>query len=200
MGYPHCFPSQYPVSIPLRHSTGASDADCHFSATICSIFKTIELKTITQTNDPTWDGTNLSIWSSAELSIGILISSLPPLRKAFDNMFQKILPSTMTGSKTPQLNYGYGNSTHGNHVRLDTYENNRRTRKSVHPGDSVLDNDSDSERAILEEGDGKGMGIVKTTKVIVEEAEEKDSQSSSLHRTREWDTSNDLERGDHHAR
>lgn len=165
---------------------------------MCSIFKTIELKTITQTSDPTWDGINLAVWSSAELSIGILIASLPPLRKAFDNMFQKILPSTMTGSKTPKLNYGYGNSTHGNHVRLDTYENNRRTRKSMHQGDSILDNDSDSERAILEDAEGKGAGIIKTTKVSVTEAEGTDSRKTSDQTSREWELSNDIERG--HAR
>jgi hypothetical protein len=106
----------------------------------------------------------------------------------------------MTGSKTPKLNYGYGHSTHGNHVRLDTYENNRRTRKSMHQGDSILDNDSDSERAILEDAEGKGAGIVKTTKVTVTEAEETDSRKASDQRSREWESSNDIERGDLHAR
>jgi RNase adaptor protein for sRNA GlmZ degradation len=106
----------------------------------------------------------------------------------------------MTGSKTPKLNYGYGNSTHGNHIRLDTYENNRRAHKSVHQGDSILDNDSDSERAILEDAEGKGAGIVKTTKVSVTEADDIESPKTSQQRSREWEASNDTERGEHHAR
>jgi hypothetical protein len=143
-----------------------------YRATICSIFKTIELKTITYTQDPTWEGVNLGLWSAAELSIGILIASLPPLRKAFDRLFRKILPSTMTRSKTPNTHYGYGHTTNGNHVRLDTYERNRRTIKSTRPGEPSRDGDSDSERAILEDEGGKGAGIVKTTRVtVVGEAE-----------------------------
>ncbi|KAJ4357101.1 hypothetical protein N0V95_002757 [Ascochyta clinopodiicola] len=158
-------------------------------ATICSIFKTIELKTITETSDPTWSGVNLTIWSSAELSIGILIASLPPLRKAFDHLFQKILPSTLANTKTPNSAYGYGRSTNGNHIRLDTYENNKR-HKSVHPGESMLDGDSDSERAILEDEGGKGVGIMKTTKVTVLEENEgpsqKASQESLQKRSHDW--------------
>ncbi|KAF2622398.1 hypothetical protein BU25DRAFT_402772 [Macroventuria anomochaeta] len=168
-------------------------------ATICSIFKTIELKTITETRDPTWSGVNLGIWSSAELSIGILIASLPPLRKAFDNLFQKILPSTLTPSKTPNSQYGYGRSTNGNHIRLDTYENNKRlhksTHKSVHPGESALDSDSDSERAILEDEENKSVGIMKTTKVtVLEGPRQKVSQESLRKQSHDW-ASPDIESG-----
>lgn len=160
------------------------------------------MKTITQTRDPTWSGVNLGIWSSAELSIGILIASLPPLRKAFDHFFQKILPSTITHTKTPNSQYGYGRSTNGNHIRLDTYENNKR-HKSVHPGESALDSDSDSERAILEDEEGKGAGIMKTTKVTVLEETEgpshQTSQDSLQKQSQDW-TPPDLERGLVHAR
>lgn len=69
---------------------------------MCSIFKTVELSALKKTRDPTWDGVNLTIWSATELSVGILIASLPPLRKVFDKLFRNILPSTfMTRSKTP---------------------------------------------------------------------------------------------------
>ncbi|KAF2627376.1 hypothetical protein BU25DRAFT_469124, partial [Macroventuria anomochaeta] len=77
-------------------------ADLCCRATVCSIFKTIELRALRKTKDPTWDGVNLTIWSATELSVGILIASLPPLRKVFDKMFRRILPLTfMTRSKTP---------------------------------------------------------------------------------------------------
>ncbi|KAJ8110992.1 hypothetical protein OPT61_g6303 [Boeremia exigua] len=171
-------------------------------ATICSIFKTIELKAIIQTTDPTWAAVDLGIWSSAELSIGILIASLPPLRKAFDGLFQKILPSTLA-SKTPNSHYGYGRSTNGNHIKLDTYEQNKRsTHKSIHPGESALDSDSESERAILEDEEGKNAGIVKTTRVTIEQTggpSQQTSQESLQKQSCDW-ASPDLERGIPHAR
>ncbi|OAL57329.1 hypothetical protein IQ07DRAFT_32886 [Pyrenochaeta sp. DS3sAY3a] len=138
-------------------------------ATICSIFKTVELKAITKTMDPTWDGINLGIWSSAELSIGILIASLPPLRTAFDHLFSKILPSTLSKSKTP--NYGYGTGGYGTgDIRMKTFTGSKAYHSRI-PGESVLDRDDESDRAILEDGEaGKSDGIMKTTQVTVTDA------------------------------
>lgn len=153
-----------------------------------------------QTKDPTWTGVPLGIWSSAELSIGILIASLPPLRKAFDSLFSKILPSTLNPSRTPNSAYGYGRSTNGNHIRLDTYEQNKRSKGTHkgHQGESVLDSDSESERAILEDAEGKGAGIVKTTKVTVSGEDDAPSQQASQEslqkRSNDW-ASPDIERG-----
>jgi hypothetical protein len=144
----------------------------NFSATICSIFKTIDLKIITQTQDPTWDGVNLTIWSSCELSIGIIIASLPPLRKAFDDLFKKLLPSTLTNPGKPPQN-GYGNSTN---IHMSTFQSGKAYHSRL-PGGSVLD-DSDSDRAVLEDEEGKA-GMIKTTKVMVtEEVEESSSKGS----------------------
>lgn len=132
-----------------------------------------------------------------------MIASLPPLRKAFDGLFQKLLPSTLTPSKTPNSQYGYGRSTNGNHIRLDTYENNKRTgtksgHRSMHPGESALDSDSESERAILEEEEGKGAGITKTTKVTVLQETDGPSQNTSQDslqkQSQDW-ASPDIERG-----
>lgn len=54
--------------------------------------------------------------------------------------------------------------------------------KTGHPGESALDSDGDSERAILEEDGRKNPGIMKTTRVtVVEEggaSRSKDSQIS----------------------
>ncbi|KAL1798177.1 hypothetical protein ACET3X_002214 [Alternaria dauci] len=151
-------------------------------ATICSIFKTIELKSITKTQDPTWDGVSLTIWSSSELSIGILIASLPPLRKAFDHLFRKILPSTMTGSgKTPK--YGYGRSTGqgANSIHMKNFQGSKAYHSRL-PGESILDGDDESDRAILPDEENKGPGIMKSTNVQVtvsEDIEEAGSSSNS---------------------
>jgi hypothetical protein len=157
------------------------------------------LKAITKTQDPTWDGINLQIWSSAEASIGILIASLPPLRKAFDSLFQRILPSTLqtSNNKTPQ--YGYGaHSSHGN-IRM----NNFPSSKSYHsrlPDESILDDDADSDRAILEDEENKSNGIMKTTQVVVsEEAGASSSQVSDGSPTRNqgWPRLNATNNGQH---
>ncbi|RYN23849.1 hypothetical protein AA0113_g2861 [Alternaria arborescens] len=151
-------------------------------ATICSIFKTIELKSITKTQDPTWDGVSLTIWSSSELSIGILIASLPPLRKAFDHIFKRILPSTITGSgKTPQ--YGYGRSTGqgANSIHMKNFQGSKAYHSRL-PGESILDGDDESDRAILPDDEHKGPGIMKSTDVQVtvsEDVEEAGSSSNS---------------------
>jgi hypothetical protein len=67
----------------------------------------------------------------------------------------------------------------------------------------MLDDDSDSERAILEDEEGKGAGIMKTTKVTVLEDSEgpsqKGSQESFQKQSHDW-ASPDLERGLGHAR
>ncbi|KAH6643610.1 hypothetical protein C7974DRAFT_347772 [Boeremia exigua] len=134
-------------------------------ATICSIFKTVELRTIFTTQDPTWDGVALTVWSQAELSLGILIASLPPLRKALTKVFQQILPSTVTNSRKTPL-YGQSHSASGN-VIMD----NLRSSKAYHSrvqGESVLGADDDSDRAILEEAEHGGAGIMKSMTVTVQ--------------------------------
>ncbi|KAF1952475.1 hypothetical protein CC80DRAFT_538163 [Byssothecium circinans] len=146
------------------------------AATICSIFKTIELKTLTKTRDPTWDGTNLAIWSGSELYVGILIASLPPLRKAFDSFFRCILPSTArtTGYNA---NGGYGKTYGGGvsasqNIKMGNFTKDAKSMRSGHPGESVLDSDGESERAILDEESAvksswSSNGIRKTTDVTV---------------------------------
>jgi len=164
-GYQDRFPAEYPVSNTSVVHVSEPPLTSH-SATICSIFKTIELKAITKTQDPTWDGVNLTIWSSSELSIGILIASLPPLRKAFDHLFKKFMPSTLTGSgKTPH--YGYGNSSvaQGNSIHMKNFQGSKAYHSRL-PGESILDGDDESDRAILDD-DQKGSGIMKSTDVQV---------------------------------
>jgi hypothetical protein len=127
------------------------------SATVCSIFKTYELRTLLRTKDPTWDGVNLTIWSATELSVGILITSLPPLRKQFDKMFRLILPSTFQ-TKQRSRSRSRGNS-------IPLYNTSKPPRSGARA-------DGSSEEHILTEealgGEGK---IVKTTTVVHEVSE-----------------------------
>lgn len=149
------------------------------SATICSIFKTIELKTLTKTRDPTWDGVNLAIWSGSELYVGILIASLPPLRKAFDDLFRRYFPALGRTTRSNTNGYeNYGKDTSGSHnVHLQTFGSKNPRAPVRGPGESVLDSDDESAKGILEETHGKGDGIRKTTQVTIDEERSIDSPS-----------------------
>jgi hypothetical protein len=124
------------------------------SATACSIAKTIELASLSTTKDPTWDGVNLTIWSANELSVGILIASLPPLRKQFDKIFRKFLPTTLRGSRSKQPN------------GIPLYNVSKQFAVSTRPtgksGDHIskLYDDDSSEKGILP--DPENNGIMKT--------------------------------------
>lgn len=172
MGHPGGVPAEYSVSSFFKFTPKSyvSGTNTQYRATICSIFKTVELRTIFTTHDPTWDGVNLTIWSQAELSLGIMIASLPPLRKALIGVFHRILPSTLTGSrKTPMYGQGYGqgHSATGN-VIMDNLRGSKAYHSRIH-GESILDADDDSDRAILEEGAHAGTGIMKNVTVTVKE-------------------------------
>jgi hypothetical protein len=115
-------------------------------ATVCSIFKTIELSALLKTKDPTWDGVDLTIWAATELSVGILIASLPPLRKQFDKWLHKILLTSFIKSQTP-----------GNSMPLYNF-----SERFSRPMDTPKgEDDGSSEHHILPE-EGRGEGIVKT--------------------------------------
>lgn len=80
----------------------------------------------------------------SEVTIGIIVANLPPLRKSFDRLFRHVLPST--GSTRISYN-------------LPTY----RTQPTRHT------NDNESDKAILEELHAENMrnGIMKTTKISI---------------------------------
>ncbi|KAF2126522.1 hypothetical protein P153DRAFT_425089 [Dothidotthia symphoricarpi CBS 119687] len=91
------------VQLPSRTQWGLRFVFClGLVATACSVVKTFEMNALLKTHDPTWDGVNLSIWSGTELSVGILVASLPPLRKQIDTILRTMLPSTfMTKTRIP---------------------------------------------------------------------------------------------------
>lgn len=127
--------------------------------------KTTEFSALKKTRDPTWDGVNLSIWSATELSVGILIAALPPLRKQFDKFFRSILPNTLGGTRSKSK------QTSGIQMyNVSKHASMKPTMKS-----RVRDADDDSERGILPDVDGRD-GITKTIvhEVVSERAPSRD--------------------------
>ncbi|KAH8702743.1 hypothetical protein GQ44DRAFT_553084, partial [Phaeosphaeriaceae sp. PMI808] len=90
------------IKLPGRTQLGLRVVFClGLIATLCSIMKISQISVLRKTRDPSWDGTDLAIWSASELSVGIFIASLPPLRKQFDRVFRAILPTTWSGASKP---------------------------------------------------------------------------------------------------
>lgn len=77
----------------------------------------------------------------------------------------------MTNSrKTPLYGQGYGQGHSGNgNVIMDNLRGSKAYHSRRH-GESVLDADDDSDRAILEDGGHQGPGIMKSMTVTVKEA------------------------------
>jgi hypothetical protein len=108
--------------------------------------KTRELGALSKTKDPTWDAVNLTIWSATELSVGILIASLPPLRKVFDNFFRTLLPTTLTRSKPL--------------TGIPMYNVSKHYTIGSRPMGRSVGEDDDSDRDILAESEGITKTVV----------------------------------------
>jgi len=113
-----------------------------------------------KTADPTWDGVNLAIWSASELSVGILVASLPALRKQFDSFFRRILSSTFLGmgSKTGSGSNGIPLYNVGPPLTVGSRPTGGRLRLQR----DVLD-DGESEKYILDDSQEPGKGEITRT-------------------------------------
>ena len=120
--------------------------------------KTFTLPALLKTKDPTWESTDLVLWSGIELSVGVLTAALPPLRKQFDRLFRRLLPSNILDSK-PRTRAPLGIPFY------DVSKSNRRRTRIE--GD---DDDGDSERRILAGHGAKGE-ITKTVEIRHEESD-----------------------------
>lgn len=119
----------------------------------------------------------MTLWASAENTVGIVVANLPLLRKPFEKLFKTIIGTTSTGTtnaadRTPNDNY---NSFMMQSHRSQTA---RKSRVEGLPGRGTRlpsEGDSESEKGILEvpakdeRASGLFGGIMKTTKVTVHE-------------------------------
>ncbi|EUC30999.1 hypothetical protein COCCADRAFT_28182 [Bipolaris zeicola 26-R-13] len=115
-------------------------------ATACSIAKTIEMSALKKTRDPTWEGSNLNIWSACELSVGVLVASLPPLGKPIDSMLDRILPSSflVTDPDNCPYNNGLPMFSISKQFTIGSKPTRERTRSKNY-------NDRDNDKYILKE-------------------------------------------------
>jgi hypothetical protein len=107
-----------------------------------------------------YESVSLSIWSMSEVTAGIVVANLPPLRKSFDDLLKHVIPSTGSNnvlSRNRSLNHKFES------YHLPTYHSQINRSKG----------DGDSDKAILEvESDDRqhGSGIMKTTEIEIQRA------------------------------
>lgn len=121
-----------------------------------------------------YESVSLSIWSITEISIGIVVANLPPLRKSFDGMFKHILPDSVTD----KVFSGKPSQGQGQSYNLPTYRSQvtRRSTIEAMTGRSARQTkDNESDKAILEDLEGEytgkkfsKRGIMRTTRVSVD--------------------------------
>jgi hypothetical protein len=130
-----------------------------FSCSVISVLRLHESHYLGKRHgDIIWDSTDLSIYSQAEVNIGMFCASLPPLRKLFEKYLSYVLPSSIIeGSNTNKRDRG---SDKGSGFVLHTIGSKR-------PHFEMLGDDG-SERGILKDDVHeivKNGGIYRSTHV-----------------------------------
>ena len=126
----------------------------------------------------------MTLWATAENTVGIIIANLPLLRKPLERLLSSLLPSTHTGDEYTTHRMPGGNY---NSFRLQSCRSqgkHKSTTKSVKARSARLpiSGDNESDEAILggldreEKRHGSFKGIMKTTEVTVLQGE-KDEKS-----------------------
>jgi hypothetical protein len=94
-----------------------------------------------------------------EVSVGIVVANLPPLRKSFDRIFRRVLPVEALSNP---FSKGGSSGPNQNWPELPMYQMNRIQRGTREPTE-----DDESDKAILALAhDNRGM-ISKTTDIVV---------------------------------
>lgn len=107
-----------------------------------------------------------------------------------DKFLRKLLPSTLTGSgKTPQYDYSTGGAAAGNSIQMNNFQGSKAYHSRIR-GESVLDEDDESDRAILDDQDVKMHGIMKSTDVEVRISEAGPPRGSAIAHYGEGSSSN----------
>ena len=122
-----------------------------------------------------WDAVSMTLWATAENTVGIVVANLPLLRKPFEKLYKSWLGSTITGNTNPATPSGtYNSFMMQSHLSRATRKSRGEGLKGYGtrlPGES----DDESDKAILQQSENEGQsympsgGILKTTKVTVVE-------------------------------
>lgn len=99
-----------------------------YSVTIVSALRVQSLVHFAASNNPTWDQTDVIIWSNIEINVGIICACLPSLRLILVRMFPKVFGTTQNSNQNQY--FKYGSNIHG--LGGSAIMKNSRLRKSKH--------------------------------------------------------------------
>ncbi|KAF3050408.1 hypothetical protein E8E11_004424 [Didymella keratinophila] len=141
--------------------------------TAISVFKLYEVKALNESRDVSYESVNLSILSVTEVLVGSLTASLPPLRRLFENMLNRLMPNSIMVTR--------GRSNMNSYVLPGYNGSALNTRKSRHH-----ESDDSSERTILADSgaahtqlvQGKSGDIMRTIHVSLTVDETKPKSKS----------------------
>ncbi|KAJ8112140.1 hypothetical protein OPT61_g5426 [Boeremia exigua] len=116
----------------------------------------------------------MTLWATAENTVGIVVANLPLLRKPFERIFRSLLQSTSNGT----TNADKTREEHFSDFRMQSYRSRSARRSRVEAlhnrmGNMPAAGDYESDKAILDDKEkeersyGSPTGIVKTTEVTV---------------------------------
>ena len=123
--------------------------------TTISGLKLHEMKALNESSDPTYTSVNLSVFAISEVFVGAFTASLPPLRKTFETVLRKVLPTSITGGSAKNSRQSY--ALQGVESPRPKPETDTDSECGILPDSS----DASSERK------GSDHAIMKTTEVIV---------------------------------
>ncbi|KAG4441555.1 hypothetical protein IFR05_002940 [Cadophora sp. M221] len=102
--------------------------------TVVSIIRLQSLISFAKSNNPTWDNLPVSVWSTVEISVGMICTCMPTLRLLLVRFFPKIMGSTQL-SRTGN---NYYNSTHGHTANGGNISVVRPTGRSADETDTEI--------------------------------------------------------------
>lgn len=87
------------VCVSFHQRIGKNPFDTGHSAALISVLKLYKVKALNESKGIPYESVNLSIFSVSEVLAGTLTASLPPLRRLFENLPNKVLPESLVASK-----------------------------------------------------------------------------------------------------
>jgi hypothetical protein len=141
-----------------------------YRTTTISALKLYEMKSLNESDDPAYTAVNLSVFANAEVFAGAFTASLPPLRKTFEILLRKIIPTRLTGASTKHSRQSYALQGAESHTR-PKHETDIDSECDILPDDY-----SGSERK------GSDHAIMETTQVWISA----DAKSIASRRNSDW--------------
>ncbi len=115
----------------------------------------------------------MTLWATAENTVGIVVANLPLLRKPFERLFKFLLHTRSTETTTDKTR-----KEHFSDFKMQSYRNQTARRSRMEANNSRMrsvmgEGDDESDKAILEDTEKENeryelsTGIMKTTEVTV---------------------------------